>query len=128
MTPQIGIRATLPPTRIQGQDPGILGIGASNGLSVAEGPCTASGFVSFVILEPLSGEKLWIKKVDVPSVQVDCSGKAAAGDTQFLVNGYAHLLEQVYQAVMKKPWEYLSSEELAVLKKQAQELRTKKVY
>ena len=29
---------------------------------------------------------------------------------------------------MKKAWEYLSSEELAVLKKQAQELRTKKVY
>ena len=128
LTPQIGIRVTVPRTRTQGQDPGILGIGASDGQSVADGPCTASGFVSFVILEPLSGEKLWIKKVDVPSVQVDCSGKAAAGDTQFVVNGYAHLLEQVYQAVMKKAWEYLSSEELAVLKKQAQELRTKKVY
>jgi len=126
LTPQIGIRATMPPAYTHPLDNLKYWFVEQEYETVASGPCTASGFVSFVMLEPLSGEKIWVKKVDVPTVQVDCSGKSASG--QFRVNGYARVLEQVYQAVMKKASEYLSPEEVVMLKKQSQELRAKKVY
>lgn len=123
LTTQVGIGIALP-QKMRQTKPNL--VGSDVHVIVTSGPCSASGFVSFVILEPLSGEKLWVKKVDVPPVQANCSGEAE--DDQFLANGYAYVLEQVYPVVMKTAWDYLSSEELAVLKKQAQELRTKKVY
>ena len=126
LTPQIGIRATVPAAYTHPIDNLKYWFVEQEYETVATGPCTASGFVSFVMLEPLSGEKIWVKKVDVPPIQVDCSGKSA-GD-QFLLNGYAYVLEQVYQAVMKKAADYLSAEEIVILKKQSQELRAKKVY
>jgi hypothetical protein len=92
------------------------------------GPCTASGFVSFLLLEPLSGEKIWVKKVDVPPTQVDCSGEASENDYTIIKNGVGRVLEKVFPVIMQKAWDYLSTEEVVLLKNQSQELRTKKVY
>jgi hypothetical protein len=126
LTPQVGITITAPTIDIQHQDdlfgtrPGVI--------YKATGPCVASGFVSFVLLEPLSGEKIWVKKIDVPPTEADCSGERSDGMSAIIVNGAAHALERVFTVVMKKAWEYLSPEEVVMLKKQSQELRAKKVY
>jgi hypothetical protein len=126
LTPQVGITITAPIVETRHQDdlfgtrPGVI--------YKATGPCVASGFVSFVLLEPLSGEKIWVKKIDVPPTEADCSGERSDGMSAIIVNGAARALEQVFKAVMKKAWDYLSPEEVVMLKKQSQELRTKKVY
>jgi hypothetical protein len=92
------------------------------------GPCVASGFISFVLLEPLSGEKIWVKKVEIPTTRTDCSGEGTPGHFNAVDNGFAQLLEQTFQLTMRKAWDYLSPEEVTLLKKQSQELRAKKVY
>jgi hypothetical protein len=101
-----------------------------SGVPVIEtkGPCSGSGFISFVMLEPLSGEKLWVKKIDFPNTEVDCTGKGTPKSFTIIDNGLARLLEKAFQLSMKKAWDYLSPEEVMLLKKQSQELRAKKVY
>jgi hypothetical protein len=128
-TTQVGLSITVPPTTQkieQGFGDQLIG----SGVSVVEsrGACTGSGFISFVILEPLSGEKIWIKKIDFPATEVNCSGKGSAGTYTVVDNGVAQLFEQAFQLAMKKAWDYLSPEEVTLLKKQSQELRAKKVY
>jgi hypothetical protein len=123
LTPEFGVE-TSGPKEILTMD------GTGQLIRVAwDGPCAATGYVSLVLLEPLSGEKLWVKKVDVPVTQVDCTGQVEAADrVRFLKGKVAQLLEKVYPVVMKKTWDYMSAEELTLLKKQSQELRVKKVY
>jgi len=123
LTPEFGVE-TSGPQEIQTMD------GTGQLIGVAwNGPCAATGYVSLVLLEPLSGEKLWVKKIDVPVTQVDCTGRVEAADrARFLKGKVAQLLEKVYPVVMKKTWDYMSAEELTLLKKQSQELRAKKVY
>ena len=65
----------------------------------------------------------------MPASQVDCTGRASKADrVTFLKGKIAQVLEKVYPVVMKKVWDYMSPEELTLLKKQSQELRAKKVY
>ncbi|MGA9654344.1 MAG: HpaA family protein, partial [Polyangia bacterium] len=121
LTPQVGITITAPHVDIHHQDD-MFGTRPGK-IYQATGPCVVSGFVSFVLLEPLSGEKIWVKKVDVPQTEADCSGERpdSRGLNTIITNGAAHALEQVYAAVMKKAWDYLSPEEVTLLKKQSQE-------
>ncbi len=129
LTTQVGLSFTVPPGLVKVEQ----GFGDKlngSGVTVIEtkGPCSGSGFISFVMLEPLSGEKIWIKKVDFPNTEVDCTGKGTPGDSTVIENGLARLLEKAFQLSMKKTWDYLSPEEVTLLKKQSQELRAKKVY
>jgi hypothetical protein len=128
-TVQVGLNFAVPQTTTnfeQGFGNQLLG----GGVVVAEskGVCSGSGFISFVILEPLSGEKIWIKKVDITPTEVDCTGKAAPENFTVIDNGVAVLLEKAFQLAMKRAWDYVSPEEIVMLKKQSQELRAKKVY
>jgi hypothetical protein len=127
LTAQVGITVAIPQEQIRHQDdlfgtrPGVL--------YSSSGPCTVSGYVSYVLLEPLSGEKLWVKKMDIPTTEVDCSAeRGGPGLGTIIANDAAHALEQVFTVVMKKAWDYLSPEEVIMLKKQSQELRAKEVY
>jgi hypothetical protein len=128
LTPQVGITITAPFVNVHQQDD-MFGTRPST-IYKATGSCVASGFVSFVLIEPLSGEKIWVKKIDVPQTEADCFGERPdrLGLNTIITNGAAHTLEKVYAAVMKKVWDYLSPEEVTLLKKQSQELRAKKVY
>jgi len=127
LTPEVSIDVTIPKVTADARQ-AIPGVSDVKIVDKYAGPCTASGFVSFVLLEPISGQKLWVKKVDVPPTAVDCTGEQAEGDYTLLQNGVGRALEKVYQVVMKKAWDYLSPEEMTLMKKQSQELRTKKVY
>lgn len=129
LTAQIGLSFAVPPTSTnfeQGLGNQLVG----GGVAVVEskGPCSGSGFISFLMLEPLSGEKIWIKKVDIPPTEVDCSGKGTPENFTAIDNGVARLLEKAFQLAMQRAWDYISPEEMALLKKQSQELRAKKVY
>ena len=129
LTTQLGLSFAVPPGMVK-MEQGFGDRLNGSGVTVIEtnGPCSGSGFISFVMLEPLSGEKVWIKKVDFPNTTVDCTGKSALGNSTIIDNGLAQLLEKAFQLAMKKAWDYLSPEEVTLLKKQSQELRAKKVY
>jgi hypothetical protein len=127
LTPEVSIAVTVPNPVVDMRQ-AVPGVTSAIPVIKLAGPCTASGFVSFVLIEPLSGEKLWVKKVDVPPTTADCTGEQAENDFTLLSNGVGRTLEQVFPAVMKKAWDYLSPEEVTLLKKTSQELRAKKVY
>lgn len=92
----------------------------------------ASGAIQIIAKEPLSGEKMWIKRIDVspPNRSMtgraeECQGRAVS---QELNNAWARLHEQMFVSVMKGLDSYVSPEEFQMLKRQAQELREKKAY
>lgn len=100
---------------------------------------TVSGFIEMIILEPLSGEKMWIKKIDFEPVSVNCKfsynikdkGKITQRievevDTRPEALGAA--LERIYPAVMETAWRYLHPDEVKRLKQESQEIRERKRY
>ncbi len=100
---------------------------------------TVSGFIEMIILEPLSGEKMWIKKIDFEPVSVNCKfsydlkdkGKITQRievkvDTRPDALGAA--LERIYPAVMDTAWRYFHPDEVKRLKQESQEIRERKRY
>lgn len=102
---------------------------------------TLQGFVEFVLIESLSRQKLWVKKLDlepqvVAGVQV-FEAKPLVDPMSGLVTRvdvgkplYAGVEEAIGDAMMRwyptiaqKAWTYLDSEEMRTLKPQVQEIR-----
>jgi hypothetical protein len=109
------------------------------------------GFVAFVMKEPLSGEKLWVKKLDLAGTElstiqaygVEEVQPAAPEDGQkhlyappeyrdngkLLYDGRQDSIGQVavrwYPTIMNKAWTYLDVAEMTELKKQVEEIRKK---
>lgn len=99
------------------------------------GILTVTGFMEMMILEPLSGEKMWMKKIDfeptsanyefsyyrndkgIPVVQVDTRPEALKT-----------ALERIYPKIMDTAWKYLHPDEVAFLKKESREVRERKRY
>ncbi len=101
------------------------------------------GRVSFVVVEPMTGESLWRKTVQIPeSTKTVAPVKGTMCLTSPVLgiektdpnqetevnNTYRKELEAVFQATMKGIDAYMNAEEFGVLKGQSQELREKKVY
>lgn len=131
LTPEIAIELSQPP--ITNQPKMEVGFGGTRAVNLfqATGACTATGFVAFKVVEPLSNQKLWLKKVEVPQVAENCSAiqNPDMNQVQILVsNGMARVLEKIYGEVMRKADNYFSREEMELVKKQSLELREKKVY
>lgn len=92
-----------------------------------------SGVVLIEAKEPLSGEKMWIKKIDIAGTPLQWEGRDAVcggqkGAPQDIYNGWARAHEAMYTEVMSSLDRYVSAEEFQMLKRQAQELREKKAY
>ena len=109
-----------------------------------------SGWISFIMQEPLSGEKMWIKKLELEPVQVTgleifeasprygsdgCGGRAVVGwdaTDKHLYHGQteamAGALKQLYPVIMNAFQRYLDSDEMVQLKEKGKEIRTRKVY
>jgi len=92
------------------------------------GPCTASGFVLVVLLRTDSGQKLWSKR-SMFRQRCRLYGRSRPKVTITLVaeRRGARLGRSVYSGGMKKAWDYLSPEEMTLMKSSRKELRTKKV-
>jgi hypothetical protein len=109
-----------------------------------------SGWVSFVMQEPLSGEKMWIKRLELDTVEVSglevyraapimqgsgCGGQAVVGYNNSGVLLYdgktdamASALKQIYPIVIRQFQKYLDADEMVALKAKVEEIRKAKVY
>ncbi|MBI3185570.1 MAG: hypothetical protein HYZ28_25810 [Myxococcales bacterium] len=95
---------------------------------------TVLGDLVLSAVEPLSGEKMWFKKIDLPSRSRTTTIETAGGTEGLpaiqnaLNNECGALLRSFFDSAMPAVSKYLSAEEMAQLKRQSQELRTKKVF
>ncbi len=92
---------------------------------------SGAGNVNLVVQEPLSKEIIWKKRLEtkLETQQAETSGPLCGGPGDGAVpDGWAIINEALYQQVMTGLDKYVNGEEFQVLKKQAAELRAKKVY
>lgn len=109
-----------------------------------------TGWISFIMQEPLSGEKMWIKKLELEPVKVDgveiyeataqyradgCGGQALIGYSATPKKLYlgqteamAGALKQMYPVILSKFEKFLDGDEMVQLKSKGQEIRALKVY
>ena len=92
----------------------------------------AVGQVSFVAVEPLTKEKMWVKRYEVQGVPRTFQGRGEVCSglkvTQEIRNGWGRALEDLFSDTMRSLDKYVNVEEFQMLKQQAVELRGKKVY
>jgi hypothetical protein len=92
-----------------------------------------SGKVIFVAQEPLTGEKMWNKDIDLKAPPqsfgsekgASCAGKRSEW-SQEVKNAWAKAHESIFQASMKALDDYLNGEEFQALNENAKELREMK--
>ena len=109
-----------------------------------------TGWISFIMQEPMTGEKMWIKKLEIEPVKINgiiaytsepqySGGEGCGGPT---ILGYhvgtmiydgradalATALKDIYPVVLGRFYKYLETEEMVQLKAKAREIRANKVY
>jgi hypothetical protein len=104
---------------------------------------TVRGRVTLSVRESLTGERMWFKSIELQPETLQCDGKYYPGSAQvptsegqpaalFAIPECAALagpvLERYYTTVMDAAWRYLEPEEMTMIKKQSQEIKTRKVY
>lgn len=107
-----------------------------------EGDLIISGRVTFSLTESLSKERMWFKSVEIPmttvpykvykynrnEVRPDLVIRTLDYSDPGLSQPLGKTLERVYKQVMETAWKYLDPGEMAIVKKQADEIKAKKVY
>jgi len=108
-----------------------------------EATMVVRGKVKLEVRESLTGERMWFKDIKLTPATVECEGKRYADSTQVpasegqpaallqdpkCANLFGPVLEKFYTDVMDAAWRYLEPEEMAMVKKQSQEIKTRKVY
>jgi len=97
---------------------------------------SATGNIQLLVFEPLSKEKIWVKRLEVavpdspPALAkgMVCMGAPMAQQGDELGESWARTHVEIYKQVMQALDKYVNGEEFQTLKKQADELRAKKVY
>lgn len=114
---------------------------------------TISGWIAFVMKEPLSKETMWIKKLELNDVTVSgqeiyrvipqySTRRGFLGTTRRVFTGYktggmiydgkidamASHLNAIYPMIMQKFWTYIDAQEILHLKKKVREIRKLKRY
>jgi hypothetical protein len=97
---------------------------------------TISGTVSLELMEPVTREKIWLKRLTLdpltqvlPPQPVDLSQllvkpqQQQANSTQIQDNALVGLLNTFYATAMQKIWDHLDPQEIAGLKQQVDEVR-----
>jgi len=98
------------------------------------------GHVSLVIAESVTNERMWMKSIELSPKKLPWQSSKSYKEMYEMPIEYfleqestpyniaAKTLDQYYLEIMQKTWDYLDPEEMLVLKKQAQEVREKKIY
>jgi hypothetical protein len=103
------------------------------------------GHIALEIREPLSNQKLWVKKLELEPVEhsgteyfeapegsVTASAAEPDANSKLLVDAkqeaLADVMQQWYPAIMQKCWKYLDVAEMLSLKPQVEEIRKVKRY
>jgi hypothetical protein len=107
---------------------------------------SVSGWVAFEMREPLSGEKIWIKKLELDEVvekgEVVAKMVSVTKPGDILPSSYkpgeilhdnkpdamADALKKQYPTIMEKFWTYINTEEILNLKAKTKEIRDLKRY
>jgi hypothetical protein len=109
----------------------------SGDLTRFNGTMVVSGFARFTMIEPISEQKIWVKKVDIPSqsAPIDVDLLYTSGQlNQFHTNKdnrvatFVGLLNTTYPEVMKKFWNYLNPEEIEMMRKASTDARARKAF
>jgi hypothetical protein len=109
-----------------------------------------TGWITFIMQEPMTGEKLWIKKLEIEPVQsqgviaqeeiADYSNAGGCGGPTFVgyhagqvlfdgrADAMATALKQIYPVVMARFYKFLETDEMIELKARGMEIRANKVY
>ncbi len=102
-------------------------------------------WISFAMQEPLSGQKMWVKKLDLEDItmsgeeysesrrQYNSRGQFIGyGEKEIVYDGrtdaMANALKQMYPIIMQKCWTYMDTEEILSLKDKVKEIRELKRY
>lgn len=102
------------------------------------GTVKATAYVKFMMVEPMSNQTIWLKRVEIPessslievNLMMDKSGNLNRYNRN-VDNSDAvvvELLNSLYSEVLRKFWSYLNSEEIAAMRKAAEEVRSRKVF
>src|SRR6185503_16878903 len=102
-----------------------------------EGNLILTGRINLVVAESLSHEKMWTKSVDIPPLTVRVEETASYSipnvPIQQLIesepsvyNPVAKALEMQYKSILDRANQYLDPDEMQIVKKQAQEIRSKR--
>lgn len=104
------------------------------------------GWVAYEMREPLSGQKMWVKKLELEdrevkgveiyeaiAVRTDQYGAVLQwGEGKLVYSGRAEALADAlkayYPVIMEKAWIYLNAEEILDLKGKTREIRERKVF
>lgn len=102
------------------------------------GTVSLIGKINIVGKEPLSGEKLWVKSVEIPSIQnitITTTSKLQSKEVDdaffndpSVYNALGSALQQQYKGIMQKMDAHFDPQEFASLKPQIKELKAKKGY
>lgn len=99
-----------------------------------EGTLSVGGWFSLILIEPLSGQKIWVKKLEQDTRR---ASYAARTETKFVGLGLqqvttddrarvgSELLSQFYRDVMDRIWKHADPEEFLSLLPQVQELKAR---
>lgn len=97
------------------------------------GKLTVTGFMELIMLEPLSGEEMWLKKIDFDQVVADYNFSywtTEKGVRNVTIDtrpeALKDALEMIYPKVLRTVWNYLNPEEVNYLKRESQEIRDRK--
>lgn len=101
-----------------------------------EGDATVSGRVTLFLKESLSKEQMWVKSIQLPPSTVHWEGSneyqtpptTADLSDPAITKLLGKTMETYYHTVMEAAWKYLDPEEMRGVKKQADEIKAKKVY
>jgi hypothetical protein len=119
----------------------ILSINSESIVSESRGPdktpykATISGDIILNMIEPLSGQKVWMKRI--PLKPESFKFKRVADIADQIIYGknadnrpqrLSGALSKFYTQVMQTSWNYFSPEEIEVMKKHSDEIRTLKRY
>lgn len=101
-----------------------------------QGDASVGGRVTLSMMESLSKERMWFKSIELPRNTVRWEGskryEAQPAGVDFsdpaISNSVGKVMETYYRTVMEAAWKYLDPEEMKLVKKQADEIKAKKVY
>ena len=105
-----------------------------------KGSIIMNGFIKFTMIEPISEQKIWIKKINVPEQTGYLEVDLMYTDLQKgVLNPFnankdnreatlVDMLNRIYPESMEKFWSYLNTEEIEMMRKASLDARARKGY
>lgn len=129
LTPLLDIATSLGQFQVEER----INLLGPNKFVVKNGTVRLGGSVTLAAAESLTGTKLWVKSIPIPSRTIQFQGEiqydeppsgVSLAEPQ-LRSELGKALEDVYRSILKTSWEYLDPAEMREKKKEADEIKQK---